>query len=303
MIKFEEGIKKREKMFRIVSVLIFIGLTTCQNFLHISSMRYDKKVSDSPSRAINYHLFDTVGGTGDIGAYMREAKRWYDEEVSKSGDRKLIDTLKLFIDMDDMKMCTEEGQNILAVNRDKARGLIEADGLSTVLSEVVDHYVEKNARECGQVYADNLHEKYNQLEESTKNNLHLFTDQPKFGRFLHNQAFYAVFVVNALRSITEDNPGGEYLGKVANKREGTSECDAPKIKELLNRYLVEPCQKLIEMNSDGWLRRLELDQLWVKQAKPEDDLVDRFSLRYKICQELVGRERKEIEDKVIKRLC
>lgn len=286
-------------MLRTVCVILLAGLSICNNVSYTSSKELKNIGAYTRAyRSINHHLLDHVGETKDVEAYMKEAKRWYDEEVSKSSDWRLIEALKLFISMDNMKMCTKESTEIL-VNNDQvlgggARGLFADSKVATLVEETVNHYATKHARECNQLYSETLHKKFDELGEDEKTNLQIFTEQPGFTGDNDN-SYCSSYAFKAIQKLTQNNPDKEYLKKFPNRREGKLELNVPKVVEIFNKYLIEPCQKLVEMNNDDWLKRREFDKIWLKNnEKLGDELMEKFPLRYKICKKMVGSNKHHI---------
>lgn len=47
---------------------------------------------------------------------MREAKRWLDEEISKSGNETIVKALEIFTSMENLSECTREDFDNLEAN-------------------------------------------------------------------------------------------------------------------------------------------------------------------------------------------
>lgn len=90
-------VNDRYKMFKLVPIL-FAGSLSCYQCL---SYDQENELLDSQKSydAVNYHLFDNVQ-SDEIEPNMREAKRWFNEEVRHGSDDELKKALKLFISMD-----------------------------------------------------------------------------------------------------------------------------------------------------------------------------------------------------------
>lgn len=86
---------------------------------------------------------------------MREAKRWFLEEVVESSDKNFVNAVKLFVSMDDIvNKCTRESFRILEGNdflTYYAARMFKV-GQDTRVVELVHHYATDHARECLPLY-------------------------------------------------------------------------------------------------------------------------------------------------------
>lgn len=248
---------------------------------------------DSCYKKINHHLCDEVD-SDDVEENMKEAKRWLDEEVSKSSDERLIEALTLFTSMADirMKMCTKESFEIIEANvyLTNARDVDSDIMVASKVDEVVHHYATRHAEECHSKYVESLNEMYEKLDDETIRRAHKFTDEME--KILYEDENYKMYkdehakvAYEVVKDLAEEDPDKMFLSTVS-LGEGIKEFDSL---ELFNKYLVEPCKKFIEStcNNDGNLiEALEYNKEW--NNRPESDpLLTNFTYRFKICSRFV----------------
>lgn len=133
----------------------------------------------------------------------------------------------------------------------KARDIGENYSVPTRMVEIVAHYMKRYARDCKSKYSKIIREKYEELGETTSNKCKIaheivkaVKDQPydRYGKLVHE----------AITKLAENDPDKKYLRKVPNKREGIREPNEIKLRELYDKYVIEPCSEIVGMNDAGW---------------------------------------------------
>lgn len=239
-------------------------------------------------KQINEHLCDHVQ-SDDLETNMREAKRWYFDEVSISSNTKLIEAVKLFISMDDIDKCGRESVRIIEGN--DYLTFYSAHwfrGYGTKVEELVHHYATDYAKECLANYPDILREKYKRVGEFITTRAHKLTDAITDVRgSKHGELLYKV-----VEEMSSDDPDRKYLKRSLNRRTGYFNLDEGKLREMYNKYVVDTCQKFVTINDDGWFEARKYYQDWVKREET-DELLINFTHRYPICKILVSEDESE----------
>lgn len=278
-------------MLRIVGVLILVNVSLC-HCGHIPAYWKQQELIklNTPYSKIERHLFDHVA-SDDVDANMREAKRWLREEVTENTMKK---ALELFVSMDDVKPCTKESYRALEAN----------DWLCGVYADrtqfIIEHYAMKHAKDCESVYGKILENRYEKLDQFTIGMadvvgdwLYYQTDENcRLNDYEHAEAAY-----DLVKTKSEGDPDAECLKGTPSKR-GNKILDEEKAKRLLNKYLVEPCQKIIETNHDGWLDARHFDS---NRIFGNNEALNRFDRGYRTCKSLIEKDRQMLEKNFITR--
>lgn len=99
-------------MFKFTLVLVLGSFTFCQ------CLTSSKKVELYPL-SVEYERIagpPTQASSVNMASNMREAKRWLDEEISKSGNENLSKALEIFTSMDSLSGCIREELDDLKAN-------------------------------------------------------------------------------------------------------------------------------------------------------------------------------------------
>lgn len=262
-----------------LALILLLGSFAYCNCISFKSMEEVVDLFDS-FKTINKHLCDKVE-SDNLEGNFREAKRWLVEEVSFSTNKDLLSALKLFTSMEDMEKCTRRSVEILEQNNYLTHFKAENKNQesSTRIVDLILHFAKEHSNECIPIYAKNLQQKYKEVGESTVQRLDYIVDHlndvPKedFGA-----KAYAM-----LKDLAKDDPEKMYLGKVPNKELGKKLLNNKKLRELYEKYLVEPCKRLVAMDDDQWYYLYKFDKKWTNRS---EQVLQHFENQYKVCEEL-----------------
>lgn len=274
------GKPSKEKM-ETLQVMLVVVLVSSSTVYCSYSARQDELFPIYEQ--INHHLCDHVQ-SDDLEANMREAKRWYNDEVSRNSNTKLIEAVKLFISIDDANKCTRESFRIIEANDYltyyAAHGF---RGSGNKVVELVHHYAIEHATECLPKYPDILREKYKKVGELITARAHELTDAMiKAGESEYGKLLYKV-----VEKISIGDLDRKYPRRITNGRTGFPDLDEKKLREVYNKYVVDTCRKFVTINDDEWLEARCYDKDWVIRDET-DQLMIYFTYRYPRCKLLIG---------------
>lgn len=292
-------------MLRIVGAFILANLALCLCGDEIPLEEQSKLLPLQASyKQINYHLCDNVDND-DIDANMQEAKRWYDEEVSKSTDDEMKKALEIFIAMTEPEYCTEKSYKVLQSNDwldgYRAREAYRDDSLlvATRVDLLVNHFATEHAEKCREFFVKKLQEGYETMDKLSKKRAHKFADKLYLetdDKHRLNNLEHARVTYDVVKRLSADYPEGECLKGSPDRRVGRKILETEKVASLFNKYLVEPCQKLVDLSKGWWLPSgRKFDREW----HVSDSLLDEFEERFGVCKSLVEVDREILEKNFI----
>lgn len=289
------------------------------------------KSTQAGYRRINDYLIKQVRENDDVSANMEAASRWLKEQESKKTScfsSVPISSLSKFTALqqviDDSK-CDRTTYEIMRANE-------EATGRSNLESEEkafrrVDKVILKifraHAERCYKVYPVICREKFKQLDgQIVKQAVDLaktltFYDrdfripeqrfnQPAnlYDRYIRNSISIEPYLGGILKVVLNNNAKGDpdlkYLKKTIDERTGKSVINKGKIKDLVQKYMIEPCKMFVEnFDSDVFTpARFELRYYTVKE-KPSTDFYLTWSF-FMICKAVTENDGVVINDIITK---
>lgn len=216
---------------------------------------------------------------------MDEAKRWLNEEVSQSADKRLKSALELFTSLETLTSCNRHSFDIVEANDfltgNKARNFGENSVETSRVLRIVAHYGMQHAAACIENYGQKIHQMYNKIGGLNTERVHKIADnliwQPieNSGKILHD-------VIEQLADGSHDR---KYLERGPNVRGAGATLEESKLSELYNSYLVQPCAQFLGINNGRLLDAIQYYSQWVQ---PSDELLSKLPYRFRICDRLVN---------------
>lgn len=266
-----------------LTIVLLLGSLAYCNCISRKNMEKVFDLFDS-FKTINKHLCDKVD-SDNLEVNFREAKRWLVEEVNFSSNEKLLSALKLFTSMENMEKCTRGSVDILEQNNYLTNFQAESKNQesSTRIVDIILHFLREHSNECIPIYAKNLEQKYKEVGEATLQRVDYIVKRLSLVR----KEDYGTVAYSMIRDLSKDDPENIYLGKVVNKEYGLKKMNDKKLRELYDKYLVEPCKRYTAMNDYQWYDLYRFDKKFTSLHKSEPVLQD-FDNHYKVCKELTG---------------
>lgn len=246
---------------------------------------------------INHHLFDIVQ-SNDGETNMAEASRWLRDEVSTSGDKNLIKALETFTGLprvleDDIK-CTSRAEDIIFENY-RGAGNAKMLKVPTRVADVVSEYATKHNDICKEYLREETMAKLEKVDSETRQKVNSLMDELSTNddyRELHTLSpkNEVDIVYRALKNLSKDDPDKQYLGAVANKREGRFTTHPDKVTELLKRYIIEPCYKFNKvLDLEDRFRTIQVSFYNTEGDSDERNNFKRLFEEYEICKKFISK--------------
>lgn len=270
------------KIFLLQVVLISVLVNYVSGYYVVSLERESElfPLSDDYDE-IELHLIDHVE-SDNLETNMREAKRWYHDEVLHSSNKVLDKAVKLFISLDDMRKCTGESFRIIEGN-DYLTGYSARNRPTSRVEKIIDHYAKDHARECLPKYPEILRQKYEKVGDLITSRAHALTDA-----ILYKDPEYSgELLYKVVEKMTRDDPDRKYLGRRMNPHTQWLEFNEEKLRDLYNKYVVDACRKFVALNDDELLQARRYDQEWVYRRETDRLMLD-FEDRYWACNSIIG---------------
>lgn len=226
--------------------------------------------------------------------------------------RKMHKNLEEFLLLDSLRNdqdCGVESYRILADNNDRngdnahTKQAANMNRIDTLLHKVMlDH-----ARSCREVHFANfekLHQSLDQADEEAVRSMfdRLILSKPESLNW--QKLAYRDIVMNyllpALSELAANEPSKDLLEKLGSQKWVSSE-DREKVRSMINRYLLEPCQNLIDTFGNFYeVARFDDVMVPISLGSPDRQLfADTFN-RYSMCTKVTGHWRKSMEEFFLK---
>lgn len=266
--------------FSGIVLVIFFGLVQSIDLnANLTQLRESFKL-------INYHIYDKIE-SGAPEKNVQEAKRWL-TSINHNSNSSLIPALELFVELaavnEPENGCTQHSFSILNANEaatgNRALYAFHQDFAPRRIDKIVHHYCREHAKYCYEMLPNLALSRYRSLNNtgivcaetaayywtltlnavqpvassSSPLSLETINDFP---------GFRSRFIYCALKVLSKDNKESKFLKKVVDEREGIKVVRKDKVKELVRKYLVEPCKIYFEtLDLDRYEGTVEFVRKW-----------------------------------------
>lgn len=269
-------------MYKLVSVLALCSLVaTCHSLDYTQD--FDLFTLSDSYEQINEHLSSNVESE-DLETNMNEARRWLDEEVSKSSDKRLASALELLTSLATVASCNRESFEIVEANdyltNHQAHDIGKGSAEETRVVKIVAHYATLQAEKCIKTYAKKIHQRYRTLKGLNTERVHQIADKLTW----QPSKNHGVIVYDVIKQLAGGSHDATYLTMNSNERGPLNE---EKLAELYRKYLVEPCKEFVGINSNKLLETIQYYEQWA-QVDKSDELLSKLPYRFRVCDRLAS---------------
>lgn len=272
--------------------------------------------------AINQYLVENVRGddVDDVDLNMNQASKWLDQKRAAGKKNSLVKALEAFVSLMTIaspEKCDLEGYKILSTVNDGTKGNA-IKRLTTIrrIDKLVRHYSIKHAQVCFAVYPEILAKKkaelspgveekleklkyYNRIALTYRNKvLSLPTDEEfTYSDVAIESEMFKIFdLYYPIKSLAENDPDLKYLGKVEDQVKGTMVINEVKLRELFNKYVLEPCKEFDEKIGQFLSAPVDFDiQITYStgvNGATSQLISDKFSMS--ICEKMLNKKYREL---------
>lgn len=300
------------------------------------------KYYEGPYNTINDHLTNNVDDDANIKTNLEAAAKLLDQEKHKffKGFKQgLIEALEQFLSLgkvlNEENKCSRRSYAILVKNDRATKGV--AHKCPNVVGDlrridwIVHQYSLKHAIECHLVYPDNFETKRQQVDQEMLKRVELFTlnlilKKRKKVLFFFEQKKstenpeelisagqtikrvkgkdLAESIFNSVKYLAKDDENVKYLERVPNDKKTKMVVDEVNMKNLLNEYIIKPCQYYVEQFGPDIFVPLKFDiDMLEKKDRYRVDKDGDFLLgwqRYRLCNTIITKDKDAMMKDVIR---
>lgn len=274
-------------------------------------------------QAVNDYLMDNLKDP-DPEKNMDLLNRWLIS--GQAGVREAIALHKLTAMNNIRSKCDQSSYETFMDNYGATAGRASYSGLENArrIDLLINYYCSKHANECRSSIEINFKVKYrtvdrlmlrqiatltNSLIEKQFSQIDLDNNPDYISRLLFDEIILddpanektrmnTGVIYSALKSLVANSPDSKYLLHHSEELTGEQEFSGSKVTDLMNRWLVIPCERFVQLLGPGVFIEADFDSKFSHEVDPNQSEFYRAWARFKLCKNLINSKQTLNEDLV-----